>query len=58
MRLASGRRLHAVHALVRAVVGAVYRAVGWRLGAAALPRRDPHVPRRRGGNAAVLLPVR
>ena len=52
----SGRWLHAVHALVGALVRAVHRAVGRRLGAAALPRRDPHVSRRRG--AALLLPMR
>ena len=56
MQRASGRWLHAVHALVRAVVGAVDRAVGRRLGVAALPRCDPHVPRRRG--PAMLLAMR
>ena len=52
----SGRWLHAVHALVGALVRAVHRAVRRRLGTAALPRRDPHVSRRRG--AALLLPMR
>ena len=39
-RSASGRRLRAGHAVVRAVISAVHGAVGRRLGAAALPRRD------------------